>query len=124
MGAEFNPFGGDPAELAEAEDLVAAAVGKDGASPAHEGMEPSHLPYHLRTWPQVKVIGVDQDRFHPQLFKVPGAQGLDAPQAPHGHEDRRADLPVGGDDLPDPGARGYLEQLEGEAFHRISIPSP
>ena len=39
MGAEFDAVVGDFAELGEAEDLEAAAVGEDGLVPVHEVVE-------------------------------------------------------------------------------------
>ena len=48
----------DLSQPCQREHLKAAAVGEDGAIPAHELMKSSHLPHHIVAGAQVQVIGV------------------------------------------------------------------
>ena len=49
------------AQLAQAEDLEAAAIGQDGMWPAHEAVQPAEARHQLRARPQQQVIGIRED---------------------------------------------------------------
>ena len=55
---EFDALVPDPAEIGEAQDLVSAAVGENGALPAHEAVDAPRLLDELLAGPQVEMIRV------------------------------------------------------------------
>ena len=63
-------------------------VGKDGAVPAHHGVEPSQLPDNIVAGAQVQVVGVAQLDLTPDLPQVVGGQPpLDGPLGAYVHKD-------------------------------------
>ena len=72
----------------QGEDLEAAGVREDGAVPADEFMEASHLPHHLVARAQVEVIGVGELDLAAHLLQIVGADAaLDGPLGADIHED-------------------------------------
>ena len=61
MGAEGHAFVRDLTSVRQAEDLVATAIGEDGAVPAIEAVQASRLVERIETGAQVEVIGIPQD---------------------------------------------------------------
>ena len=61
MRPEGHPLLAHGAEGRQAEDLVAAGVGEDGAVPVHEAVQPPQGLDGLHPGPQIQVVGVAQD---------------------------------------------------------------
>ena len=55
---KVTPCLGDGAQGRQAEDLVAAGVGEDGAVPVHEAVQPPQGLDGRNPGPQVEVVGV------------------------------------------------------------------
>ena len=53
MGAELHPFFADLAQLVEAEDLKAPGIGKHGARPGDEAVQPTQAADQLVARAQV-----------------------------------------------------------------------
>ena len=106
----------------QAEDLVAAGVGEDGAVPVHEAVQPPQGLDGRNPGPQVEVIGVAQDDAGADFVQVLRGQGLHRGVGPHRHEHRGFDHPPGRGDLPQPGpgrAGGFYET---KVEHRLIYP--
>ncbi len=88
MGAEQDAIIGDTAQGRQAENLEAAAIGKDCPIPGHELMQSPELFHHLDTRPEVEVIGIGQHHPGADVFKLLRNQGLDRGLAAHREEDR------------------------------------
>ena len=110
VGLEVDPLLRDPPQGAQAEDLEPAAVGEDGPVPVHEPVKPPVLADQLVPRPQVEVVGVAQDDLGAGLLEPLRRHGLHGSLGPHGHEDGRAHLSVGGCHPPEagPGVRVCL----------------
>jgi hypothetical protein len=86
-----SPFG-DLAQIAQAENLVAARVGENGARPRHEAVQPAQAADQLMTGPQEQVIGVGQQDANVQVLgQIPLSQTFDGGLRSHGHEYGRVD---------------------------------
>ena len=97
MGAEGHAFVRDLTSVRQAEDLVATAIGEDGAVPAIEAVQASRLVERVETGAQVEVIGIAEDDLRTDIVTQLGhMDGLDRAHGPDGHEDRREDLSVVG----------------------------
>ncbi len=81
----------DFAQLREGEDLVAAAVGQDGAVPVHELVQPTEMPHRLHPRPHEKMVGVAEDDLRGQLPQLARADGFHAALRADGHEGGRLD---------------------------------
>jgi hypothetical protein len=55
---EDDAFVGDLAQTGEAEDLVAAGIGEDGAGPGHEAMQAAELADQFVAGAQEEMVGV------------------------------------------------------------------
>src|SRR4030067_3491000 len=97
VGAEDGPIIGDLSQPGQAEDLVAAAIGDDGAVPAHEAVEAPHLSDDLHPRTQHEVVGIAQEDVGPQLSQPIGGEGLYRALAPHGGKAGGEHGAVGGD---------------------------
>ena len=112
---------GQLAQLREAEDLVAPAVGEHRARPVHECVEPPEAqdPFVART--EVQVVGVAQDEAGtrgPDLFK---GDRLDRPDRSHRHEDRGGDAAVAGGQKYRAGPADWIGPVHGEAEGRGQV---
>jgi hypothetical protein len=104
VAAEAHPFLGDLADVAEAVHLEPAAVGEDGTVPSVEAMQAAGMLEHLRTRPQVQVVGVaEHDGRIEVVAQLAGMHGLHGTQGTHGHEHRGGDVPVVGVEHTGPG---------------------
>ena len=68
VAGKGHPLLGDLAAVGQAVDLVAAAVGQDGAVPLHEAVQTTGRLHHLRAGAEVEVVGVAQDDLRPHLL--------------------------------------------------------
>jgi hypothetical protein len=93
MAGERDAFLGDLAQVRQAHDLIAAAVGQDRAVPAHEFVQPAQPRHALRAGAQHQVIGIAQDDVRPGGAHVFHLHRLDRCRRAHGHERRGADFP-------------------------------
>src|SRR6516225_3776906 len=91
MRPETHAYAGDFPQISQAEDLIAAGVGKDGPAPGHEGVQAAELANQLVAWAQIEVIGVGQDDAGAQLFERFLRQALDRRGRADGHENRGFD---------------------------------
>ena len=104
VGTEMDALVGDGAELREREDLEASAVGQNRLIPVHELVETAGGPDDLATRAEVKVVGVTKEDLGARLGDLLGREAFHRGLGTDRHEDRRADLPMGG--LQDAEARG------------------
>ena len=115
VGGEGHPLLPDLPPAGQGEHLKAAAVGEDGAIPAHELMKSSHLPHHIVAGAQVQVIGVGELDLAADLLQVQGGhRPLDGGQGAHVHKDRGLGGAVGAGEHPPPGpALGFQQGKQG-----------
>ena len=110
----MDPLVGDGAELRERENLEAAAVGQDRLVPVHELVETTRGTDDLATRAEIQVVGIAEQDLGAGIGDLLRGEPLDRGLRAHRHEDRRANLPVGG--LQDAEASGRrrigLEQGE------------
>jgi len=133
---EEDPFRRDLAQLGQAVDLEAAAVGEDRFLPAHEAMKSSGGADRFAPGTEVEVIGVGEDHFHAEGFGLGGQEGLERPLRAHGHEGGRLYRAVRRYEPACPRAAAGVSSnpLEAEglsgcdhrpcSFHRMSMQSP
>ena len=114
VGTELDPLLTDPAQLAQAEDLVSATVGEHRPLPRDKTVEAAHGLHRLRPGAQEEMVGVSQNDPRVELFEHLLGERLDRPLGADRHEDRGLDLAMCGADQPTAGrAPGiYVEQLE------------
>src|SRR5436190_16817415 len=89
MRTELSALLVDLAPRREAEQLIPAAVGEDGALPADETVQTAAARDQLVAGAQVQVIGVAEDDLRAGLFEVALAHRLDASLRADRHERRR-----------------------------------
>src|SRR5215469_9293516 len=77
MRAEAYAFVGDFAKFRQAENLVAARIGENGAGPGHKLMQAAEAANQLMAGTQIKMIGVGQNDFRAEPFKGFLREGLD-----------------------------------------------
>ena len=82
------------AQVSQAEDLEAAAIGQDRPVPVHEGVQPAELLDQFRAGPQQQVIGIAEDDLCSRLAQLFWRNALDGGLRADGHEDGRGDNPV------------------------------
>ncbi len=106
---------GDLAQIAEAEDLKSAGIGKDGAVPAHEAVQPAQAPDRLVARPQVEMVGIAEEELNAQFFQQMLRDSLDRALGADRHEDRRLDRSVRErQSRPAPGAARFVDlKLQG-----------
>ena len=122
------PVLGDGPARAQAEDLVAAAVGEHRPRPADEAVQAAAPGDELVAGPQVEVIGVAQDDFRAEVLEVPRREGLDRPARADRHERRRLHVAVGGPQHAAPRRSVAVRHVEREVAGGhcviLSAPSP
>ena len=96
VGAERHPLLGDLAHGRQAQHLVAAAVGQDRPVPAHERVQPAHVPDQLLPRAHVQVVGIAEDDLARHLAEIARGEGLDRAAGADGHEGGGFDHAVGG----------------------------
>ncbi len=95
MEAEAHALIAGFSQLGEAEDLITAGIGEDGARPGHELMQPAELADEFVARTQIEMIGVCEDNFRAEFFERFLGQGFDGSLRAHGHEERSLDGAVG-----------------------------
>src|SRR5262249_34915662 len=78
----------DFAKFGEAEDLVAAGIGENGARPRHEAVQSTELADEFMPRAQIQMVGVGEDDFRAEFFERLIAQCLDGSLRAHRHEER------------------------------------
>src|SRR5579863_6485756 len=78
----------DLANLREAEDLEAAAVGKNGMWPVDEAMQPAGGVDDVEAGTDVEMIRVAEDDLCPHFAQFARVEGLDTALRADRHEDR------------------------------------
>ena len=58
-------------------------------------MESSEFIDDIHAGPQIRVIGVDEEKFDAEGLKLFGSERLDACLGPHRHKGRRVDVSMG-----------------------------
>ncbi len=119
MGAEGDALFADFAQFIEAENLKTAGIGKDGARPGHETVQPAQLAYLLHSGPQIQVVGVAEQNLHAKFFENVLRNAFDGSQRADRHEDRSFDLAVGSQQASEPGVAGGSVNLELEGHDGI-----
>src|SRR5437016_5680660 len=97
MGAEPHAVFADLAQFAQAEYLVPAGVGEDGAIPGHEPVQPAEPANRLDPWSQIEVIGVAEQDLHAQVFQQILWHALYGGERADRHKDRCLDDAMRGD---------------------------
>ena len=77
VGPERHTVVGQRAEVAQTEDLEAAAVGQDRTVPRHEAVESAEALDELDAGPQEEVVGVGEHDLRARAPHVFGGQRLD-----------------------------------------------
>ena len=98
----------------EAVDLVAAAVGEDGARPVHELVQAAQFGDEFVAGPQREVIGVAEHDLHAGVFELLRRQSLDGGLGADRHEDGRLDDAVRGVHAAQAGFAVGLQEFEAE----------
>ncbi len=89
--AKTHAVVGDFAEIGEAENLIAAGIGEDGAAPGHEGMQAAEFADQCMSGTKVKMVGVGENDFGAESFERFLSETLDCGGGANGHENRRFD---------------------------------
>ena len=117
----------DVPAVAEAEHLVAPAVGQDRPVPADEAVQAAGPRHEPGAGTQMQVIGVGEDELRPQAEDVAMRQSLDGPPRAHRRERRGPDHPVRGAELArarPPIAVGHSKREAGIGWrHRPGLPA-
>ena len=77
MRTEAYAVVGDFAQIREAEDLVTAGIGEDGAAPGHERMQAAEFANESMTGTQIKMVGVGENDFGAEGFEGFLGEGFD-----------------------------------------------
>lgn len=89
VGVKGHALFGDVPQLCQAEDLKAAAVGKNGAVPPGKAVQPTQFGHQAVARAQVQMIGVAQHHLAADLFQIERRQAaLDGGGGGHVHERR------------------------------------
>ena len=86
---------GDLAHGAEAEHLIAAAIGQDRPRPVHEAMQPAQLANPLMTGTQIQMVGIAEQDLTPNSCKSRGNTALTVPCVPTGMKQGVSTTPCG-----------------------------
>lgn len=111
MVIEMDAFFGNSSESCEREDLESTTVREDWAVPAHESMKAAKVFDHIETRSQEKMIGVAEDNLRAHGTKLLRGHCLNGALGANGHEDRRFDQPMFGEQ-PTPASPGKGINLE------------
>ena len=116
VGLETDALFLNLVEFAQAEDLVAAAIGEDGTSPVHEAVQAAGPIDQLVAGTQVEVVGIAQNDAGVELFQILLGQGLDRGPGADRHEDRSLHRAVRGVEQAgaSPGAAVLGDDFKGE----------
>jgi len=106
VGAKGDAVVGDFAEFGEAENLEAAAVGEDGAVPAHELMEAAEFANEAGAGAEVEVVGVAENDLCADFVELSRGGGFDGGLRADRHEGGGLDRAVGGAEAGAPGGGG------------------
>ena len=91
MAAKGHAVIVQPAVVGQAEDLIAAGIGEDGAVIGHKSVQPAQALDQLMAGAQIEVIGVGEDQLAAGFGKVARLQRLDIGKRAHrrkgGHVD-------------------------------------
>ena len=96
----------------EAEDLIAAAVGEEGAIPSDEAVQSPLAGDQVLAGPEVQMIGVAQDDSCAGLHQMRMGQRLDGALRADRHEDRGLDDAMGRGQPPRAGAAIGRNKIE------------
>ena len=97
MVIEMDAFFRNSSEFCQRENLESTTVGQDWAVPAHESMKSAKVFDHLQTRPQEEMIGVAENNLRAHRAKLLRGHRLDGALGANGHEDRRFDDPMFGE---------------------------
>ena len=101
-GPERDAVRRDLAQIAQAEDLVAARVGQDRPRPLHELVQPTECPHGLIPGPQHQVERVAEKDLGPDVLEHPRRHALHGAVGSARHENRRFDRAMGRGQAPAP----------------------
>ncbi len=120
--AERDALRRERAQLAEAEDLEAPAVGEDRAVPVHEAMEPAEIAHQPLAGAQVQVVGVGEDGLRAEVADLVGGDGFDGAVRADREKCRGVESAVGSVNAPAARAgRAAGEQFEAKIGHGILL---
>src|SRR5260370_14004833 len=96
--AKGHAFIAHLAQIGQAENLEAARVGKNGAIPRHEPVQPAHLANRFDPRPQKKMVSIAQQNLDAKFFKHILRDALDRTERPNRHKHGRLDLSMRSDE--------------------------
>ncbi len=114
MAAEGDPAVVHLAQVAEAEHLVAAAVGEDRAGPAGERVDPAEALDRVHPRPQGQMVEVRQHDRGARRLELVRADPLTAPRVPTGMKAGVSTTPWGDGQPAQAGGAVLGEDLERE----------
>jgi hypothetical protein len=85
----------DFSDGSQAENLKAAAIGKDRSGPINETVQTARRADDFQAGPNIQVIGIAQDDLGAHLAKFARVNGFDAALRPDRHKDWRVNNAVG-----------------------------
>src|SRR6185295_12148138 len=91
---KLDAFFAQLSQVAEAEDLIAAAIGQDRTFPGSERVQAAQLVNGEMPGPQIEVIGIPQNDAGSCLFKAALRESFDASLCADRHEYRRIERTV------------------------------
>ena len=103
MRAEGHALLGDLAEFAQAEDLEASRVGKDGMRPGHEALQASEAADLVDAWAQVEVVRVAEEDLDAEVLEKVLGDSFHRGDGAYGHEDGGLDFAMRSRDLASAG---------------------
>ncbi len=108
MGLEAHPLLVDAAQIPQAEDLKAAAVGQNRPIPVHEAMQSPELANQFMPGAQKQMVGIGQNDLGSDLLEGFGQHPLDRPLGSDRHENRGFHRPPPGLQPPAPGPGTFV----------------
>lgn len=112
MRLERHTFLFDFPEMVQAENLIAAAVGKDRLVPSDELVQSTGRLDDLCSWPEIQMVRVSQDDLGANLGELALLNSLDAPLCSDRHEHWRLDGPVSRFEHPSSGITICCQQFK------------
>ena len=106
--AKAHAVGGELAEFLVAKDLEATGVCEDGAVPAGEAMQATHLGNKVCAGTHGQVVGVGEDNLGAKLLELRHQDPLHRALGTHGHKDGRGHVAVRGVQDTRPRVRGRI----------------
>ena len=119
MRSERHAFFANLAQISETENLKAARIGKEGAIPRHEPMQPAHPANRLNARPQKEVVGIAEQNLDAQIFEHILRDPLHRCQRPNRHKHGSLNFTMRSDELASAGGAAGSFNLQMDRHPRI-----